>query len=493
VISLVLSAAGSWAASDAFYGDLSDTVRDLSGSLPVFPGAEGFGTATPAGRGGRVVRVVNLNREGEGSLRAALGSSGPREVVFEVGGIIDLNRDLYIREPFVTVAGQTAPSPGITLIGAGIRVKTHDVLLQHLRIRVGDREDGMPPDDRDALDVEGEPDPKGEAQVFANYILKHDTDSDGKLTYEEIARYEKRLTREYFAQVDLNNDGAITAEDAPPASGAAMIEVYNVVVDHCSMAWGMDETVSTWNPGVHDITFSNCIIAESLLNSMHSEGPHSKAFLFGDYTKRVASIRNLLAHNDDRGPLVKGDVCALIVNELIYNPGRVAIGFSAPEFKGAVLADVIGNVMIPGPSTKKGIAYIYVQDDVDPKSRIYAAGNNLGSNPLDLQPAQKAGEPIVQVKPLTILPAHEVEAFVLEHAGARPAHRDSVDKRIVDSVRTRTGRIIDSPSQVGGFPTAEPTHKALDIPADPEKDSNGDGYTNLEEWLHGLAAKAEGR
>lgn len=99
--------------------NLDDATRDLSSALPVFPGAEGFGTDTPAGRGGVVLRVTNLEADGAGSLRAALTAEGPRVVVFEVSGTIALTENLRIESPFVTVAGQTAPSPGVTIAGAG--------------------------------------------------------------------------------------------------------------------------------------------------------------------------------------------------------------------------------------------------------------------------------------------------------------------------------------------------------------------------------------
>jgi len=95
-----------------------------------FPGAVGWAASTPGGRGGEIVRVTNLRPEGPGSLRAALAHEGPRIVVFEVGGVIDLERQtLRIEAPFATVAGQTAPSPGITLIRGGLDVATR---LRHI-------------------------------------------------------------------------------------------------------------------------------------------------------------------------------------------------------------------------------------------------------------------------------------------------------------------------------------------------------------------------
>ena len=101
-------------------------VANARSSEPIFPGAVGFGTDTRAGRGGRIIRVTNLKAQGPGSLRAAVEAKAARIVVFEVGGVIDLNRDnLSITEPFLTIAGQTAPSPGVTLIRGGISIGTN--------------------------------------------------------------------------------------------------------------------------------------------------------------------------------------------------------------------------------------------------------------------------------------------------------------------------------------------------------------------------------
>ena len=118
----------------------------LAADLPVFPGALGFGTDTRAAYGGGsvpyVYKVVNLNADGSsGSLRNCVEdrlNKGPRVCVFEVAGTIRVTSDIKAEKPYLTIAGQTAPSPGITVRGAAISVKTHDVLIQHIRIRVGD-------------------------------------------------------------------------------------------------------------------------------------------------------------------------------------------------------------------------------------------------------------------------------------------------------------------------------------------------------------------
>src|SRR5688500_16167693 len=104
--------------------------------LLAFPDAQGAAARTPGGRGGKILRVTTLAPSGPGSLLAALETDGPRIVVFEVGGVIDFaQREIKITKPFLTIAGQTAPSPGITIIKTGIDLRTQDVIVQHIHVR----------------------------------------------------------------------------------------------------------------------------------------------------------------------------------------------------------------------------------------------------------------------------------------------------------------------------------------------------------------------
>jgi len=108
-------------------------------SVPAFPGAEGWGAQSVGGRGGKVIEVTNLNDAGPGSLRAcAQETSGPRICVFRVAGIIDLTSDaLRVWHPYLTIAGQTAPGGGITLRGDRIIISTHNVIIRYVRWRGG--------------------------------------------------------------------------------------------------------------------------------------------------------------------------------------------------------------------------------------------------------------------------------------------------------------------------------------------------------------------
>ncbi len=115
------------------------TLRNLRPShAPAFPGAEGFGKYTVGGRGGKVIEVTNLHDAGPGSFRAAVTAKGPRTVVFQVSGTIALESELKIREPFLTIAGQTAPGDGICLKNYQVNFDTSQVIMRYLRFRPGD-------------------------------------------------------------------------------------------------------------------------------------------------------------------------------------------------------------------------------------------------------------------------------------------------------------------------------------------------------------------
>jgi len=114
------------------------SAANVNAELPSFPGAEGFGAVSIGGRGGKVIRVTNLNSNGPGSFQAACEAEGPRIVIFEVGGVI--RGDIAIKHPHITIAGQTAPGPGITLEGrllsrADSNARLHDIVVRFLRVR----------------------------------------------------------------------------------------------------------------------------------------------------------------------------------------------------------------------------------------------------------------------------------------------------------------------------------------------------------------------
>ena len=419
-------------------------------ALPVIPNVVGFGVDTPAGRGGTVYRVTNLNESGAGSLKECVAASGPRVCVFEVSGVIRLTTDLHIRNPYITIAGQTAPSPGIFLRGAGLQINTSDVVVQHIRIRVGDDPQGPAFGNRDALKID---------------------------------------------------------------AGSSTSRLKNIVVDHCSFAWALDETVSVWELW-NDVTLSNNIIAEGLHE--RSDGGTSGYGLLLAQTGggRATVIGNLMAHNYARNPVVRS-YDSVIVNNVVYNAAWQAASLAS---QGGVVTNsaVVGNVFIKGPDTN-GHDPVWIRTDafpLPPASKVYVSDNQaFGYAKVttsawsfvnsDVATSIMSSAAPIWPRGLTPMPTQGDVALsnVLKYAGARPADRDVVDARIVKSVRDRNGRIINCVSpdgsarcskNAGGWPALAQNRRALTLPSNHNAVTSS-GYTNLELWLHDMAAEVEGR
>lgn len=387
--------------------------NSLSGTTPV--PLVGFGTDTIAGSGGQVIRVTSLDESGPGTLREALETPGPRIVIFEVGGVIDLlQTNLSITEPFITIAGQTAPSPGITIIRGGLSISTHDVLMQHISIRPGDA---------------GQPKGSG-----------------------------------------WEPDGIST-------SGG---DAYNIVIDHCSLTWAVDENLSASGPRTegpdatsHRITFSHCIIAEGLDDSSHAKGPHSKGSLIHDYVRDISIIGCLYAHNADRNPYFKAFTTGAIVNNVIYNPGDWAIllFYVQSEWDGTGLTpenarvSIVGNVLYHGIDTREGLGMIGPLGDAYMSDNIAIDQDGFEAS-LVFGPVVELLDPPVWPEGLVARTAEETTMWVLNNVGARPLDRDPIDQRIVDSALTNTGTIIDSQDDVGGYPVYAPTMLRHEVPRD---------------------------
>ncbi len=398
-----------------------------------FPGAMGWAATTPGGRGGQILRVTTLAPAGPGSLLAALKAKGPRIIVFEVGGVIDLgpvtgprNCTVAIREPFLTIAGQTAPSPGITLIRGGLSVETHDVVIQHIRVRPG----------------------------TAGYAKKIGWEPDG-----------------------------LSTESAG----------INVIVDHCSISWSIDENLSAsgkpftgqtaeeWRQNTsHRVTFSNNIIAEGLSHATHASGEHSKGSLVMDNITDVLIAGNLYADCSQRHPLAKGGTRVAVVNNFIFNPGVQAVAYRLPDvlwhdrkFENGRM-ELVGNVLRAGADTKPGLSLLLLEGigDLDLHLADNLATDRAGKPmPRTARANGATGRILESPQPvnwppnLKVLPASQVEESVFKNAGARPWDRDAVDHRIVRQSRDGTGRIIDSETQVGGYRSMPETHQAFN-PAD---------------------------
>ena len=383
---------------------------------PAFPGAVGWASRTPGGRGGAIVRVTTLDLSGPGSLAEALGRSGPRIIVFEVGGVIDLRRiRLEVRNPFVTIAGQTAPSPGITLIQGGFLVRTHDVIVQHIRVRPG--------------------------EAMRAKMSGWETDA---ITTEDGA---------YNVIVDHCSATWGTDENLS-ASGSRFVGF----------------TPEEWRAYTsHVITFSNNIVAEGLGVSTHSEGEHSKGGLMHDNVTDIALVGNLYFSNNDRHPLFKGGARGIIVNNYVANPGRWAMQYAlnagewgTNPYQTGQMA-IVGNVFTYGPSTPAdvpllrasgvGPVEVYLHDNVA-KTREGSDAPTFGGTVANIV---TVASPPTWPEGFQGIPSSEVAAAIRANVGARPWDRDAIDARIVEQALAGEGTIIDSEQQVGGYPVVEPT------------------------------------
>jgi hypothetical protein len=271
------------------------------------------------------------------------------------------------------------------------------------------------------------------------------------------------------------------------------VDVYNVVCDHLSISWATDEVVSTVY-GPSEVTISNSIISEGLQDSIHPQGTHSKALLVREGTRNLVLIGNLFAHNHDRNPRVAGDSSVVMVNNLLYNTGKMHwIELDKGRGNKPQMISVVGNVFVPGPNTPQDAWAIRVREDCLPGTKVYHS-ENLAAGPIFRKGS--SFDPLVSSPPvwhssITPHPASEVESRVLSQAGARPADRDAVDQRIVREVRTRSGSIVNSVRKAGGWPHLPTVIRPFKIPADPGGDEDGDGYTNIEEVLHRMAREVE--
>jgi len=403
------------------------------------------------GRGGRVLRVTNLNDSGPGSLRAAVGANGPRIIVFDVGGTIRLKSPLSVRNGRVTIAGQTAPGGGITLRDYGLRVGADDVVVRFIRSRPGDLGDG--------------------------------------------------------------------AEDAISIGSGRRI-----IVDHVSASWGVDETLSVspnWRRGdnVGDVTVQWSIISESLCGeSRNPKERHCYGSLVGGARgARISFHHNLWAHHRARMPRPGNQLPPSqdpvggffdFRGNVIYNWGGRRAGYNdGPNSK--VAYNFVDNSYWTGPDSSGTMIF----DEHNPSAVAYFAGNSLDGRLLadqwaEVRGSQRAGYRLrAPVPSASVATQSAAAAFerVLRDAGASRV-RDAVDARVVASARSRTGSLIDSQQQVGGWPALAPGRPWVDgdgdgmpddwerthslDPGDP-RDGNGDqdrdGYTNVEEWLHSLA------
>ncbi len=444
------------------YAEFKIPAAEEDGVARAFPGAEGGGMYTTGGRGGKVIHVTNLYDSGGGSLRAALEESGARTIVFDVAGTIELKSDLKISRGNVTIAGQTAPGDGICIKNYATVINAGNVIIRYLRFRLGDRA------------------PWSEADIKA-----------GKADGEDCiwGRYQE-----------------------------------NVILDHCSMSWSVDETASFY--GNENFTMQWCLIAESMKNChLHTKGNHGYGGLWGG--KNASFHHNVLAHHDSRNaridhphiyenhkaPARRGNVD--LRNNIVYDWGsNNCYGGEGGWF------NLVNCYYKPGPSStdrkyfadlyavysscstcnekniEHGYCSLHIAGNVHTKYASISGDNTTGINWHNGSGHANYKAPLAAA--LSISGKDGREAYVTTHSAddARSAlvkyagaslRKDAVDTRILSQVEKGEGRIInDIDDVISLYGAAWPTLSATDEEKAAVKDTDGDGMPDTFEDEFGL-------
>jgi pectate lyase len=428
------------------------TDASLSGVAAAYPGAQGGGALSKGGRGGAVIEVTNLNDTGAGSLRACIDAVGPRTCVFRVSGTISLNSTMYVWNPYLTVAGQTAPGGGIQLSGKNMAsgdmvvIHAHDVVWQYTRLRQG-----------------------------------------------------------YNPGRTGNSGGAFSIFNLG----------YNVVLDHNSISWSSDDMVLVYSnvagEGARDLTISSNLLGEPLSAQSTPVGAGASTPSGNDATTNVDFQRNLLTTFSHRGPMLAVKR-ARFVNNIVYNwgywaslvQGGIELDMIGNIWKAG-----------PSSSSVRELR-VYPNNDQGGSSSttpsIYMAGNKGPNNP---DPASdnwttmarqintvygsiaELGAPPTSYRRMSPLPAAGVaitptsatnlEAELLPSVGASRrldcngnwvANRDSADARMVSNYQNRLGFIPISETDVGGMPAL--------AAGTPCPDTDHDGMPDAWETARGL-------
>lgn len=409
-------------------------------NTPAFPGAEGFARyTTTGGRGGTVYHVTNLNDSGTGSLREGLKSSN-RIIVFDVSGTIELQSTLKVNKNNITIAGQTAPGEGITLKKYPLQISADNVIIRFIRCRLGNE-----------------------------------------------------ATLEYLA--NLPEDASKEDKEKAPADDAMWgKERSNIIIDHCSMSWSVDECSSFYDNT--NFTMQWCLLGESLANAGHPKGSHGYAGIWGG--KGASFHHNLLANHNSRNPRFCGSRYSNqpekelidMRNNVVSNWGSTNSGYAAEGGS----YNFINNYYKSGPATKSSIKYRIFQPGADDGSNnqpkgvhgtFYVRGNYMSgkgdnwdwsginidnrNNPAMTEESVKSTTEF-ETDPVSTHTAQVAYQKVCQYAGASYA-RDAVDTRIVKGVETGEylyGQgIINTQNDVGGWPELTTGTKSVD--------SNNDG------------------
>jgi pectin methylesterase-like acyl-CoA thioesterase len=289
----------------------------------------------------------------------------------------------------------------------------------------------------------------------------------------------------------------------------------NLIIDHCSFSWSVDEVLSLYNNQNTTVQWS--IVEESMLMTTHQKGRHGYGGIWGG--NNASFLHNLIAHNFSRNPRFSGgdpvyDIMET-TNNIIYNWGLFsAYGGGKGQY------NLNNNYYKYGANSYYDMRNAFFNELLSP-SKMYVGGNIMegdaevtADNWLGVKsvqdPSLKLSQAVQVVGEYVPESAQDAYNHVLADAGATLPKRDAIDARVVYDVKNRTGQHINSPREVGGYPdyptvisaVIDQDHDGMDdawelekglSPSNPD-DRNGanlspEGYTNLEVYLHDLIVK----
>ena len=438
---------------------LAATARTEESKQLAFPGAEGFGKHAQGGRGGEVYHVTNLRDNGPGSLRHGIETARePRTIVFDVAGTIQLATQIRMEnKSHLTIAGQSAPGKGITIRDHAVVIKDcNDIVVRYLRVRLGDRNKG----DSSAEDV---------------------------------------MTVDYCDRI---------------------------ILDHLSLSWGVDGN-SDYR-GNSNMTLQWLLYAEALNDSVHHKGSHAMCTSLRDCHGNTSLYHNIYSTSRNRHPTIGGGSGKKGYAHVVVDYRNcVNYNWEGPTNFGGMKLNVVNNYYKPGPCSNPQDRPTQMKDGDTTKARGFMAGNyfegmperfnqdnycaviytNTGSY-MSTSRQRWASEEQFELgdfEPYTRTARQAYEAC-LRYAGSSLV-RDNVDERIIANIAAGKGKLIDSQDEVGGWDDYPAVRRPADWdmdrdgmpdtwekmhgldpadPADRNGDADGDGYTNLEEYLNSL-------
>lgn len=396
------------------------TIFLTNDDIKAFPTAKGFGGVADGGRGGTVVHVTNLNTSGAGSLDAAINSTGARYIVFDVGGEITWTSEVVLSstEGNVSILGQTAPSPGITIRGGTLRISGSDVIARFLRIRKANNAF-----DNDALRVVN----TSSGTTINNIALDHLS-----LTWADDENFSITGNVPNNASVDnVTLQNSIIAENIEGTHYAALIYAQ---VDNISLIQNYWANNQNRIPENTEPTGSSGASIEFVNNLLYN---YNRPVTVGWGPTIFDSVGNIFKADGD------------------YPPAQANHYYQLNSFEN------------PGASINDGT--IYQADNLQLNT------NSFGMMNSDWTSVNQSSRGIT-TSPYTPLSTTGLADIVLNNVGPSTLFADAVDARLIGDWTDENGvQTITDIATVGGFPSISSTSHPAGY------DTDGDGLSDAYE------------